>query len=229
MQISVRVSFGVFDELESRGEVWNVYQYMLKLASQTIGKFSSNMDFHHFDDIDSPLHPFVLNTASLLAPNKKVTARGEWYRYLPSGDPAKLTKVHSDLYSMINEAIQNVRSKDTSDLPMEEVALKASCVVDYLNRAVHSQGEKLPLDLVLANMVIVTGAGFTTTSSLFSWLIYFLVMYERHQERLYEELIEHGITNTMDWDPDHTSNLPFLDNFIKETQRLHNPSFQVSY
>jgi cytochrome P450 len=45
MQKCVRKSFAVFDELDSRDQSWNVYQYMVKLASQTIGKFSLDTDF----------------------------------------------------------------------------------------------------------------------------------------------------------------------------------------
>ncbi|GLI77783.1 hypothetical protein PoHVEF18_006077 [Penicillium ochrochloron] len=48
MQECVRKSFAVFDEHDSRDQSWNVYQYMEKLASQTIGKFSLDTDFQHF-------------------------------------------------------------------------------------------------------------------------------------------------------------------------------------
>lgn len=47
----------------------------------------------------------------------------------------------------------------------------------------------------MANMLIITGAGFTTTSAPVSWLIYCLVDYEGTRDRLYEELCESGIAN----------------------------------
>jgi cytochrome P450 len=53
-----------------------------------------------------------------------------------------------------------------------------------------------------------------------------MVTYEGTQERLLQELIDH------DWDADTqvtadlTNELPYLDKFIKETQRRHNPSYQ---
>ena len=42
-------------------------------------------------------------------------------------------------------------------------------------------------------LVVATGAGFTTTSSLLSWLIYSLVNYDGMQERLLQELIDNDI------------------------------------
>ncbi|KAB8268975.1 cytochrome P450 [Aspergillus minisclerotigenes] len=232
MQNCARKSLPVFDDLDGRDESWNVYQYMVKLASQTIGSFSLGKDFGHFDSVDSPLHPIVTNIANLLSLNKKITARGEWYRYLPFGDPARLRHVQHTIYTLLQEAIDEVAGSGIADAPMNEAALSASCVVDYLLHAVDDKGEHFPQGLILANMLIVTGAGFTTTSALLSWLLYCLVTYEGTQDRLYAELVEHGIVgpsgerNQTTWTPDLAHSLPFLDKFVKETQRLHNASFQ---
>ncbi|KJK63536.1 Cytochrome P450 [Aspergillus parasiticus SU-1] len=232
MQNCARKSLPVFDELDGRDESWNVYQYMVKLASQTIGSFSLGKDFGHFDSVDSPLHPIVTNIASLLSLNKKITARGEWYRHLPFGDPARLRHVQHTIYTLLQEAIDEVAGSGIADAPMNEAALSASCVVDYLLHAVDDKGEHFPQGLILANMLIVTGAGFTTTSALLSWLLYCLVTYEGTQDRLYAELVEHGIVgpsgerNQTAWTPDLAHSLPYLDKFVKETQRLHNASFQ---
>lgn len=73
---------------------------------------------------------------------------------------------------------------------------------------------------------MATGAGFTTTSSLLSWLIYSLVQYPGNQERLLQELIDHDWHEDTVVTADLTNSLEFLDKFIKETQRLHNPSYQ---
>ncbi|KAJ9628496.1 hypothetical protein H2203_002395 [Taxawa tesnikishii (nom. ined.)] len=226
MQDTVRASFKVFDELDKRNEAFNVYQYMLKLASQTIGKFAFGVDLHQFDDVDSPLHALVMHTASVLALNKKISARGEWYKSLPFGDPALLKNTHRKLYAMIQDAIDAVKMDESADLQLDDAALKASCVVDYLSRAVDSQGQKLPLNLILANMVIIFGAGFTTTSAALSWMIFSLVNYEGAQERLLQELVDSGMDGKRDWDADDIAKLSYLDSFVKETQRLHNPSFQ---
>ncbi|EIT73277.1 cytochrome P450 [Aspergillus flavus] len=232
MQNCARKSLPVFDELDGRDESWNVYQYMVKLASQTIGSFSLGKDFGHFDSVDSPLHPIVTNIANLLSLNKKITARGEWYRYLPFGDPARLRHVQHTIYTLLQEAIDEVAGSGIADAPMNEAALSASCVVDYLLHAVDDKGEHFPQGLILANMLIVTGAGFTTTSALLSWLLYCLVTYVGTQDRLYAELVEHGIVgpsgerNQTTWTPDLAHSLPYLDKFVKETQRLHNASFQ---
>lgn len=102
MQSCVWKLLPIFDELDPRDEAWNVYQYMVKLASQTIGSFSLDVDFGHFQSIDSPLHPIVTEVASMLSLNKKVTARGEWYRNLPWGDPARLRQVQQTLHTLLS-------------------------------------------------------------------------------------------------------------------------------
>ena len=233
MQNCARKSLPVFDELDARQESWNVYQYMVKLASQTISSFSLGTDFGHFDSVDAPLHPIVTNIANLLSLNKKVTARGEWYSHLPWGDPARLRQVQHTIYSLLQDAVEETAATSkTKDAPLNEAALSASCVVDYLLHAVDEKGERLPRSLILANMLIVTGAGFTTTSALMSWLLYCLVTYDGAQERLYQELVEFGIVglngerNQTTWTPDLAHSMPYLDKFVKETQRLHNASFQ---
>lgn len=227
MQECVRKSFAVFDELDARGQSWNAYQYMVKLASQTIGKFSLDTDFEHFNEVDSPLHPIVTNIASLLSLNKKITSRGEWYRHLPFGDPARLKLVQKTIYTLLQEKIERVKGSGIDGMPMAQAATEASCVVDYLLNTVDENGEKFPEGLIVANMLIVSGAGFTTTSALMSWLLYCLVTYEGAQDRLYEELCERGVTKgDVEWTPEFAHSLSFLDSFVKETQRLHNASFQ---
>src|SRR5690348_10274946 len=62
--------------------------------------------------------------------------------------------------------------------------------LDYCLRATDSKGNKLPTKQFAEALVVATGAGFTTTSSLLSWLIYGLVKYEGMQERLLQELID---------------------------------------
>ena len=226
MQATVEGCYPVFDELDERGESFNVYQYMLKLASQTIGKFCLDMDLHHFDSVDAPLHPLVLTIAQNLALNKKVASRGDWYSHLPFGDPKALRDTSHRIVSMLETAINNVKQAETSDLPLQEAALSASCLVDYMLRATDDKGAKLPHPYILSNMLELTGAGFTTTSSLLSWLLYALVTYPPAQSRLLQELIDHDIGPDTKWTYELTNSLPYLDNFIKETQRLHNPSFQ---
>ncbi|TGZ77671.1 cytochrome P450, partial [Ascodesmis nigricans] len=228
MEHTVRESFKVFDALDDRGETWNAYQYMLKLASQTIGKFALDLDLGQFETPESPLHPIVTNIAALLHLNKAITARGEWYRYLPFGDPKKLRQVQQTTYSILQECIDRclARQTDARDIPLHEAALKATCVVDALVRGVDDQGNRLPRELLLASMVPVTGAGFTTTSALLSWCLYALCTYPGVQDRLLQDLVDNGINNDITWDPDRPNTLHYLDNFIKETQRLHNPSYQ---
>jgi cytochrome P450 len=226
MQSCVRTSFRIFDELDSRGEAWNVYQFMVKLASQTVGKFSFGADFGQFDRVDSHTHELVKNIVNLLALNKKVTSRGEWYRGLPFGDAARLREVQKTTYAQLAAFVERAPKSGIKDLPLNEAATRASCVADYLVNAVDEKGEHFPMPLILSNMLVVTGAGYTTTSSLLSWLIYCIVTYPETQAKLLQELVDYGIGPDTEWTPDVAHGLPYLDKFVKETQRLHNASFQ---
>lgn len=72
-------------------------------------------------------------------------------------------------------------------------------------------------------LTVAAGAGFTTTSSLLSWLLYGLVAYEGVQARLLQELVDHDFTDDTNVTPELIEDLPELDKFIKEMQRRHNP------
>jgi len=226
MQNTAEQSFKVFDELDGKGEAWNVYQYMFKMGSTAIGKLALNMDLHHFDSIDAPLHDLVRTVGKNLELNKKVSTMGDWYSHMPWGAPKELKDNKAHVKQLIEEAVANVVGKDTEDLPINDAALKASCIVDYLARATDDKGQKLP-EKYRSNATLVTvGAGFITTASLLSWMLFSLVSYPGNQERLLQELVDYGVTEDTEWTPDLANSLPFLGILIKEVQRLHNPSYQ---
>ncbi|KAH8656846.1 cytochrome P450 monooxygenase [Ilyonectria robusta] len=225
MQQTVEDAFKVFDELDERDEAWNVYPYMLKLGSQAVGKLVLGMDFQHFSSVDSRPHEMVLRIAQSLELNKKITAMGGWYRNLPFGDPQRLREARARIETMMEESVANA-SKGVEDLDLQNAALQAENMVDYVLRASDSKGNKLPRHRIMEPLVVATGAGFTTTSSLLSWLIYGLVVYPGMQERILQELIDNGFEQDTQITSDLTNKLTFLDKYIKETQRRHNPSYQ---
>ncbi|KAK5135328.1 hypothetical protein LTR08_005432 [Meristemomyces frigidus] len=114
----------------------------------------------------------------------------------------------------------------TQDLPLQDAALEAANVIDYLVRAVDSNGEHLPAENLQPAMLVATGAGFTTSSALISWLLYGLVAYPGMQERLLQELVNHDFTNDSEVTADIVDDLDFLDKYVKEMQRRHNPAYQ---
>jgi hypothetical protein len=106
MEASVKDSFRVFDALDESGEAWNVYQYMLKLASQTVFKFALGYDAHHFDGPDAPLNELVVLIAQSLSLNKKVTSRGDWYAslgWVPGTAAWELRNIQGRLWGILNE------------------------------------------------------------------------------------------------------------------------------
>ncbi|KAL4786958.1 cytochrome P450 [Aspergillus varians] len=226
MQRTVEDAFTVFDAMDEKDEAWNVYQYMLKLGSQAVGKLVLGLDFRHFVAPDAPVHEMVHEIAEMLLLNKEVTSKGDWYGKLPFGVPKRLRTIKAHIEDMVGESIQSAEKGGVSDLPLQEAALQASNMVDYAIRATDNKGEKLPKTSLVWALVVATAAGFTTTSSLLSWLIYALVTYPGMQERLLQELIDNDITEDTQLTADITDKLVFQDKFIKETQRRHNPSFQ---
>ncbi|KAK6837003.1 cytochrome P450 oxidoreductase [Apiospora arundinis] len=225
MQKTVEDAFKVFDELDGRDEAWNVYPYMLKLGSQAVGKLVLGMDFGHFEAVDAPLHAMVMRIAQSLELNKKITSMGSWYASMPFGAPAQLKAARTHIEAMINKSIEDA-SKGVEDLELQEAAVKAENMVDYVLRATDSKGNKLPIEKIREPLVVATGAGFTTTSSLLSWLLYGLVAYPGMQERILQELIDNDVDENTAITPELTQKLTFLDAYIKETQRKHNPSYQ---
>ena len=196
------------------------------MGSTAIGKLALGMDLHHFDSIDAPLHDLVRTVGENLELNKKVSTMGDWYSHMPWGAPKQLKDNKAHVKKMIEEAVANVTSAGTEDLPIADAALKASCIVDYLVRATDEDGHKLPEKYRSDATLVTVGAGFITTASLLSWMLFSLVSYPGNQERLLQELVDYGVTSDTEWTPDLANELPFLGILIKEVQRLHNPSYQ---
>ena len=129
MQQTVEDAFKVFDAFDEQGEAWNVYQYMLKLGSQAVGKLTLGLDFQHFDSPDANLHEMVNLIAELLSLNKKVTSKGDWYAKLPFGDPKKLKQIEARIVELVDESIQSAKRGGVVDLPLQDAALQASNMV----------------------------------------------------------------------------------------------------
>lgn len=129
MQTTVEDAFNVFDALDEQGEAWNVYQYMLKLGSQAVGKLVLGMDFNHFKTPDAPLDEMVHLIAEALSLNKQVSAKGDWYAALPFGDPKRLKDVNSRITALVFESIEKASRGGIEDLPLQDAAMKASNMV----------------------------------------------------------------------------------------------------
>jgi cytochrome P450 len=132
MQKTVEDSFKVFDAFDEQGEAWNVYQYMLKLGSQAVGKLTLGLDFQHFGSPDARLHEMVHLIAEILSLNKKVTSKGDWYARLPFGDPQRLKTARTRIEKMVEESIEQAARGGVEDLPLQDAALTASNMVGML-------------------------------------------------------------------------------------------------
>lgn len=227
VQRCIERAFYVLDAMSDGSLAFNVYQYMFKLAGQVIWKTVFNADLGHFDSIDAKPYKTIHHLGQYLALMKRVSLRPPWYGHLPFGDPRRMREARDLVWAGVGEAIER-GSTGGKDLPLHEAALHATCLADYLQRAVDGEGKKLPREFLVSNCVILFGAGFVTSSSLLSWCIYALCQYDGVQERLLQELVDHGAAQGKAWTMDELNAMPYLDRFIKETQRMHNPSFQTA-
>ena len=164
--------------------------------------------------------------AEVLSLNKKIASKGEVYASLPFGDPKKLHDLQEWQHQQVDEMIKHHESSGDNDLELQDAALEAANMIDYLCRATDSKGEKLPKDHLIAATIVASGAGFSTTATLLSWLIYGIVTYPGMQARLLQELVDVGFTDDTDVTPELIEKLEFQDKYVKEMQRIHNPSYQ---
>jgi cytochrome P450 len=229
MQQAIEESFSVFDELDEKNQAFHVYQYMFKVAGQIIYRIVLGLDVRHFDTIDTPAHEIIHLLGEYMSLMKKTSLSPQWYQYLPYGNHRRLAEFKKRAWALVDEAIDNAAvGGGGKDAPIHEAALNSTCIADYLKRAVDEDGQKLPPEYRLTNIVVLIGTGFVTSASLLSWMVYALTKYPGNQERLVQELVDHNCTPDKTWSYDEINSLTFLDHFIKETHRLHNPSFQTA-
>lgn len=86
IQKSVDASFNVLDQIDARGEAFNVHQFTAKLTSQVICQLVLGVDLHHFESIDTLLHKLIQLIQQYLTLNRRVQSKGTWYQYLPFGE-----------------------------------------------------------------------------------------------------------------------------------------------
>ncbi|KAM3563901.1 hypothetical protein MY1884_001022 [Beauveria asiatica] len=230
IQDAARSIFPVLDQVAGSHQAFHVYQFMFKLAGQVIWRVVVNQDLRHFDSLDTRPARTIQVLGEWLHLMKKLSLRPRWYGKLPLGDAAHLRAAKNELWASVDEAVDECTTQGGAALPLSDPAasLQASCMADFLSHARDDKGEGLTRDLLISNVVILLGAGFTTSSSLLSWCIYSLVQYPGSQERLLQEMIDHGADGERKWTFDQVHALKFLDSFVKEVQRMHNPSFQTA-
>ncbi|KAJ7106189.1 hypothetical protein C8R44DRAFT_805859 [Mycena epipterygia] len=111
-------------------------------------------------------------------------------------------------------------------MPYHQAAVATSSLLDYMLHATDEEGKKMDVDLVHENVMTFLLAGQVTTSSALSWLWYCLATFPVQARKLYASLVAAGLSANKEITSDQLMKLEYLDWFIKETQRLYNPTFQ---
>jgi cytochrome P450 len=101
---------------------------------------------------------------------------------------------------------------------------------DVLGMIVHAkddEGVGLTDDEVLGHLYILLVAGHETTTTLGAWALYYLATQPAYRARIEAELNELLGEGSAPLTVDAARNLKVLENFIKETGRLHSPVISV--
>lgn len=75
------------------------------------------------------------------------------YSKLPFGEPKELDRAYQHVVDLLDHAFDHCPKSGDEDLPLDEAALQAACIFDYLNRAVDDKGQKMPRNLIAPNML----------------------------------------------------------------------------
>jgi cytochrome P450 len=232
IQEAVEACFSVLDELDSKQQAFHVYQYMFKLAGQIIYKVVLGLDTQHFSSPSTPPHQIIRLLGTYLELMKQTSLSPQWFKHLPYSKVHRVGQLRQKLADLVSDAVQKCEpGGNGQDMPIKEAALNSTCIADYLRRATDEQGEKLPHEHVISNLATLLGAGLNTSSALLSWLIYALCKYPGNEERLLKELVHYRRVSSaedMPWSHDDVLSMPFLDAFVKETLRMHSPTFQTA-
>jgi cytochrome P450 len=103
---------------------------------------------------------------------------------------------------------------------------KTHDVLGMIVRAKDEQGQPLSDMQIMAHLNILLVAGHETTTTLSAWVLAMLATEHAHRQRILAEL-DAVMGDAPAPTVEQLRNLPALDNFIKETGRLHSPVFNV--
>ncbi|KAI6274852.1 hypothetical protein MCOR27_007222 [Pyricularia oryzae] len=231
VQRSVEKAFYILDAMSDGSLAFNVYQYMFILAGQIVWKTVFGADLGHFNSIEAKSYKTIHHLSEYLALKQRLSLRPPWYANLPFGDPRRMREVRHLLWAGVDEAIEQCCTDactDEKESPLYKGALHTNCLAADLQKAVDGKGNRLPREHLVNNCVVLFGAGFVTLSTLLSWCVYALCRYNSVQDRLLKELLDHGVTEDKAWTMDELNDMPYLDWFVKETQRIYSPSLQTA-
>ena len=123
----------------------------------------------------------------------------------------------NDLLDMMIEAVDgNLADLEDDDLHAGDRFEKDAKIHGNVKK------KNLTYDDVIATAILLLAAGYDTTGTSLSWILYDLAMNQEAQDNLYEEIVEAGKdTNKLPYDT--LQSLPYLDAVIHESLRRHVP------
>ena len=123
----------------------------------------------------------------------------------------------NDLLDLMIDAIDgNLEDLDDHDIHSSDQFEKDAEIVG------HVKNKGLAYDDVVATAMLLLAAGYDTTGTALSWILYDLAMNPNCQDTLYEEIRDAG-SDTSKLSYESLQSLPYLDAVIHETLRRHTP------
>ncbi|KZV92268.1 cytochrome P450 [Exidia glandulosa HHB12029] len=216
----------VLSKFAESGDPFNVFPWMLRTAAQTIGEVSLNLDLGMLSGPDADVAQIFKDINMTLKLSQDLVRKGKWYRNLPNPEARAQAPIKKRQFEFIQDLVRQSVAKGTPDMPYQKAATSTESILDFMVHALDEDGNKLSIELLVDDVLTFLGAGQVTTSSALSWLCYTLSHHKDKAEKLYESLLDAGLTADGEITAEHLSNLEYLDWYVKETQRLYNPAFQ---
>ncbi|KAK7016551.1 cytochrome P450 [Favolaschia claudopus] len=185
--------------MHAKGKSFDAFSWGLRGAAQTIGEvLIMGVDLKMLENAKSP----IADVFHLLVRNLTLaqTLGEESY-----GAGNRLMDRSADV----------IDTGCSQDMPLQEVAVNTSSVLDYMFHATDEDGKKTNLNLVNSNILTFLGARQVTSSSVLSW----------HGN--YASLVAARLGPEKEITGEQLGKLEYLDWFVKEDQRLYNPAFQL--
>ncbi|KAK0193545.1 cytochrome P450 [Armillaria mellea] len=219
------------DLVEGGQSTLNMNQWLGKLTLDIIGESAFGYQYGGIDNDDNKLTKTLNNLfhdAGFL-PSKAAVLISTIPRVLPapllyllSLLPSRLKQRYADFNALMKEIgrqilKQNFEAGVASSTRKDILSILARANTD------EEQKKRLSDDEVLAQVVSLTLAGYETTSSTLSWLLYEICKHPEQQKRIRQEIAEVrtriGAADELS-STDYDS-MPFMNAVIKETLRFH--------
>ncbi|OZJ02026.1 hypothetical protein BZG36_05388, partial [Bifiguratus adelaidae] len=206
----------IVQNIQERGEVFDVSRWMVALALESIGSIGFGYEFGLLEDPDKERHPF---TVALQYVQAMIMKRGMSPNGLKWLQTSANLRFNRDLQTL-RSTVENVL-RQRKESPRKQDDKKD--LLDFMLAAETKDGEKLDDQLIRDEIITFLSAGHNTTSSFLSWTLYELGNNPDIEAKIRQEIVDAGIKPGEIPTVEQVGQCKYLDRVIKESLRVHSP------